>query len=62
MKKWIILILTACVAVSCGDANSRYVRRAISYMDKHGLYAEGPAWEAARAEAARAEALAAKPS
>lgn len=56
MKKWIILILTACVAVSCGDANSRYVRRAISYMDKHGLYAEGPAWEAARAEA-----LAAKP-
>jgi len=56
MKKWMILILVAWVAASCSDANQNYVRRAVRLMDKHGLFAEGPAWEAAKAEA-----LAARP-
>ncbi len=56
MKKWMILILVAWMAIGCGDANQNYVRRAVRLMDKHGLFAEGPAWEAAKAEA-----LAAKP-
>ena len=37
--------------VACGDANERYVRKAVKIMDRQGLYAQGEQWEAAKAEA-----------
>jgi C-terminal processing protease CtpA/Prc len=37
-----------CVAVSCGNADKAYIRKAVRLMDKYGLFAEGPEWEAAR--------------
>ena len=53
-----ISLLAACsLLVSCQDANQVYVRKAVRIMDRHGIYAEGPEWEAARAEA-----LSAKPA
>ena len=53
-----ISLLAACsLLVSCQDANQVYVRKAVRIMDKHGIYAEGAEWEAAKAEA-----LAAKPA
>ena len=58
MKKLVILICVACLAaVSCGDANQAYVRKAVKIMDKEGLFATGEQWEAAKAEA-----LGAKPA
>lgn len=58
MKKIVILICAACLAaVSCGDANQAYVRKAVKIMDKEGLFATGEQWEAAKAEA-----LGAKPA
>ena len=50
-------MLTAIVMASCSNPNARYVKKAIHIMDKHGIYAQGPEWEKAKAEA-----LAAKPS
>ena len=47
----IIIAATAAIAVSCTDANKNYVRKAVRIMDKNGLFAEGPQWEAAKAEA-----------
>ena len=38
-------------AVSCSDSNKAYVRKAVRLMDKAGLFAEGPQWDAAKAEA-----------
>ena len=38
-------------AVSCSDSNKAYVRKAVRLMDKEGLFAEGPQWDAAKAEA-----------
>ena len=55
--KLIRMILIACamlLAVACGDANQRYVRQAVFMMDKLGLFAEGPEWEAAKTEARQA--------
>jgi len=53
-----ISLLAACsLLVSCGDANQVYVRKAVRIMDRHGIYAEGAEWEAARADA-----LSAKPA
>lgn len=57
MRKPLILLLTAIVMASCSNPNARYVKKAIHIMDKHGIYAQGPEWEKAKAEA-----LAAKPS
>ena len=37
--------------VACGDANERYVRKAVHIMDRHGLYAQGEQWKAAKADA-----------
>lgn len=51
------LLIVALALTACGDANSRYVRLAVHLMDKNGLFAEGPAWAAARQEA-----LSAKPA
>lgn len=47
----ICLLLALCALVSCGSAEKTYVRKAVKLMDKYGLFAEGPEWEAARAEA-----------
>ncbi len=53
MKHTKIFFLLAAVAlfVACGDANERYVRKAVKIMDRQGLYAQGERWEAAKAEA-----------
>ncbi len=37
--------------VACGDANERYVRKAVKIMDRQGLYTQGEQWKAAKAEA-----------
>lgn len=43
--------------VSCGDSNTRYIKKAVRIMDKNGIYAQGPEWEQAKSVA-----LAASPS
>lgn len=45
------MMLTLCAAVSCGNADKAYVRKAVKLMDRQGLFAEGPEWKEARAEA-----------
>ena len=45
------LLLAMCIAVSCGNADKAYIRKAVRLMDKYGLFAEGPEWKEARAEA-----------
>ncbi len=50
--KRLLFYITACLTViSCGDRNQQYVRNAIRTMDKHGLFAEGQEWEAAKEKA-----------
>lgn len=55
MKNYIRICLfvafAALVAVSCGDANQRYVREAVRIMDRQGIFAEGADWEAAKEKA-----------
>ncbi|MCR4824559.1 MAG: S41 family peptidase, partial [Bacteroidales bacterium] len=55
MRRWVVFALAAMLATGCGDANQQYVRKAVSLMDRHGLFAEGPDWEAARQAALKAE-------
>ena len=51
----IVFLLTAVLLfVACGDANERYVRKAVYIMDHHGLYAQGEQWKATK-KAALAE-------
>ena len=57
LKKVSIVIASLALIVSCGDSNQQYVRKAVHIMDQQGLFAEGPAWEEAKAMA-----LAAKPA
>ena len=49
------LIWTALLAIfvlsGCLSAEQKYVKKAVRLMDKRGLFAEGPAWEEARAAA-----------
>ena len=54
MKKISIILAAILLIGSCGDANWQYVRKAIRIMEKQGLFAEGPAWESAKAEAVSA--------
>ena len=54
MKKISIILAALLFVVSCGDANRQYVRKATRIMEKQGLFAEGPAWESAKAEAVSA--------
>jgi len=54
MSRWVLFALAAVLAVGCNDANQQYVRKAVSLMDKQGLFAEGPDWEAARKTALKA--------
>ena len=53
----ILFMLIACFMVSCGDSNTRYIKKAVRIMDKNGIYAQGPEWEQAKSVA-----LAASPS
>lgn len=46
MKRIILYLSCILLAVSCGDSNRQYVRKAVSIMDKQGLFAEGPEWQA----------------
>ena len=39
----------------CQSPEQQYVRKAVKLMDKHGLFAEGPAWEQTRAAALEAK-------
>lgn len=55
MRKISILLLALPLMFSCADSNSQYVRQAIRIMDKQGLFAEGPDWEAARTAALSAK-------
>lgn len=50
----ILTLLIACIMVSCGDSNTRYVKKAIRIMDKNGIYAHGPEWEEAKLRALKA--------
>ena len=54
MKKVLFILLTVCLMVSCDDPNTRYVKKAVRIMDKHGIYAQGPEWENAKQEALEA--------
>ena len=45
------MLLAMCIAVSCGNADKAYIRKAVRLMDKYGLFAEGPEWKEARAVA-----------
>ena len=56
MKRTILLALAAfLLAVSCGDANRQYVRKAVRIMDRQGLFAIGSEWESAKNEALSAQ-------
>lgn len=50
-------VLAGLMLSGCGSQEQQYVKKAVKLMNKHGLFAEGPAWEAARAAA-----LASQPS
>ena len=47
----VLLMLIACIMVSCGDSNTRYVKKAVHIMDKNGIYAQGTEWEQAQSVA-----------
>lgn len=49
--KTIFALAAVLLFVACGDANERYVRKAVHIMDRHGLYAQGEQWKAAKADA-----------
>lgn len=57
MKKTPILFLFALLLVACGTPEEQYVKKAVRLMDRHGLFATGEPWKAAKAEA-----LSAKPA
>ena len=52
-----VLALAGGLLAGCGSPEQQYVKKAVKLMDKHGLFAEGPTWEEARAAA-----LAARPT
>lgn len=57
MKKTPILFLFALLLIACDTPEEQYVKKAVRLMDRHGLFATGEPWKAAKAEA-----LAAKPA
>ncbi len=46
--------LASLMLAGCQSPEEQYVRKAVKLMDKHGLFAEGPAWEQTRAAALEA--------
>ena len=55
MRPPLILLLTIIVMASCSDPNTKYVKKAVRIMDKHGIYAQGPEWEKAKQVALSAQ-------
>lgn len=53
----LVLVMTTLVIAGCGSPEQQYVKKAVKLMDRKCLFAEGPAWEEAKAKA-----LAAKPA
>ena len=47
----LLLAVAGGLLAGCGTPEQNYVKKAVKLMNKHGLFAEGPAWEAARADA-----------
>ena len=47
----LLLAVAGGLLAGCGTPEQNYVSKAVKLMNKHGLFAEGPAWEAARADA-----------
>ena len=47
--------LVSLVLAGCQSPEQKYVKKAVKLMDKHGLFAEGPAWEQTRAAALEAK-------
>lgn len=47
----LLLAIASVLLAGCGTPEQNYVKKAVKLMNKHGLFAEGPAWEAARADA-----------
>ncbi len=47
--------LVSLMLAGCQSPEQKYVKKAVKLMDKHGLFAEGPAWEQARAAALEAK-------
>ncbi len=47
----ILFMLIACIMASCGDSNTKYIKKAVRIMDKNGIYAQGPDWEQAKSAA-----------
>lgn len=50
----LLLMLIACIMASCGNSNTRYVKKAVRIMDQNGIYAEGSKWEQAKSAALKA--------
>ena len=47
--------LVSLMLAGCQSPEQKYVKKAVKLMDKHGLFAEGPAWEQTRAAALEAK-------
>ena len=47
----LLMTLSMLSLVGCQEPERQYVRKAVKQMDKTGLFAEGPEWEAARQKA-----------
>ena len=47
----LLLAVAGGLLAGCRTPEQNYVSKAVKLMNKHGLFAEGPAWEAARADA-----------
>ena len=55
-KRMVLASLVMLVVAGCTQsAEKEYVRKAVKLMDRHALFAEGPAWDEARSEALSAE-------
>lgn len=51
----LLLAIASVLLAGCGTPEQNYVKKAVKLMNKHGLFAEGPAWEDARANALAAD-------
>ena len=46
--------MASLMLAGCQSPEQKYVKKAVKLMDKHGLFAEGPAWKQTRAAALEA--------
>ena len=49
-----LAVIASLMLAGCQSPEQKYVKKAVKLMDKHGLFAEGPAWEQTRAAALEA--------